>query len=538
MKPLLLAILFPAFLPAQAWSPDLGTGRYRNPVVYADYSDPDVVRVGDDYYMTASSFGHVPGLPILHSRDLVNWRIVNYALRRLPSPDFDAPQHGNGVWAPSIRYHAGEFYIYYGDPDRGIYVVKARDPLGAWDPPVLVRSAKGWIDPAPLWDDDGNAYLVHAFARSRAGIKHRLHVNRMSPDGLRLLDDGTEVFMDSVRHPTMEGPKFYKRGGWYYIYAPAGGVPTGWQTVLRSRSPLGPYEDRIVLAQGSTAVNGPHQGAWVDTRSGEQWFVHFQDRGPYGRIVHLQPMAWRPDGWPVIGRDADGDGTGEPVAEWRKPNVGRRGERPEVPQTSDEFDGERLGLQWQWQANEQPGWYALGAPRGSLRLTAQRFPADGSALWGMPGLLLQKLPAPTFTATTRLTLAAGDSAAQAGLVVFGLDYAYLALRRTAGGAPELVQARRTNADQPGAETETVASLATGTGTVYLRVEVGDGAVCRFAYSLTGRPDDFTAVGEPFQAREGKWVGAKVGLFATGQGGTYADFDFFRVVPNGASSGHH
>ncbi|HKG90946.1 MAG TPA: glycoside hydrolase 43 family protein [Gemmatimonadaceae bacterium] len=540
------SLVAPVAARAQAWDPDLGNGRYRNPVVYADYSDPDIVRVGGDFYMTASSFGHVPGLPILHSRDLVSWRIVNYAIRRLPSPDFDAPQHGNGVWAPSIRYHAGEFYIYYGDPDRGIYVVKTRDPLGAWDPPVLVRAAKGWIDPAPLWDDDGNAYLVHAFARSRSGIKHVLHVNRMSPDGLRLLDEGTPVFMDSVRHPTMEGPKFYKRGGWYYIFAPAGGVPTGWQTVLRSRSPLGPYEDRIVLAQGTTAVNGPHQGAWVELASGEHWFAHFQDRGPYGRIVHLQPMVWRADGWPVIGRDPDGDGTGEPVAEWAKPNVGRRRRRGEraVPQTSDEFGGTRLGLQWQWQANEQPGWYALGARRGMLRLHALPASSADGNLWTAPNLLLQKLPAPEFTATTRVSLAPGGGAARAGLVVFGLDYAYLALRRTdaGGGASELVQARRAKADGgAGAEEQVVAALPAGAGAVYLRVTVSEGAVCRFAYSLTGKQADFTPIGGAFQAREGRWVGAKLGLFAlvpmgAADRGRFADFDFFRIAPAKGAGG--
>jgi hypothetical protein len=323
LRPLLLlcAVALPAA--AQPWRPDLGSGRFRNPVVFADYSDPDVVRVGDDFYLTASSFGAVPGLPILHSRDLVNWRLIGHALPRLPA-DFDVPQHGNGVWAPAIRHHAGAYYIYWGDPDRGIYMVKARDPRGPWDAPVLVKAAKGWIDPAPLWDDDGQAYLVHAFARSRAGIKHRLHVARMHPDGTRLLDEGTLVFMDSVRHPTMEGPKFHKRDGWYYLFTPAGGVATGWQTVLRARTPLGPYEDRIVLAQGATAVNGPHQGAWVELANGTHWFTHFQDRGAYGRIVHLQPMTWRPDGWPVIGADPDGDGTGEPVSEWRTPVARRR----------------------------------------------------------------------------------------------------------------------------------------------------------------------------------------------------------------------
>src|SRR5262249_28075737 len=139
--------------------------------------------------------------------------------------------------------------------------------------------------------------------------------------------------------------------------APAGGVKTGWQTVLRSENIFGPYEDRIVLAQGNTQINGPHQGAWVETKSGESWFVHFQERGAYGRVVHLQPMKWVND-WPVMGDDSDGDGKGEPVSRHTKPRAGA-GCRIIVPQTSDEFDSNTLGLQWQWQANSRENWFSL-----------------------------------------------------------------------------------------------------------------------------------------------------------------------------------
>jgi beta-xylosidase len=529
--PLIALLAPPAPLAAQAWSPDAGGGRYRNPIVFADYSDPDVVRVGDDFYMTSSSFNAVPALPILHSKDLVHWTLINHAVQRFPDAAFDVPQHGNGVWAPSIRHHDGWFWIFYGDPDRGIYRVRTRDVRGRWEPPVLVKEAKGWIDPAPLWDDDGNAYLVHAFARSRSGIKHVLHVNRMSPDGTRLLDNGTQVFLDSVAHPTMEGPKLYKRNGFYYIFAPAGGVPTGWQTVLRSRNIYGPYEDRIVLAQGSTPINGPHQGGWVETESGEGWFVHFQDREAYGRIVHLQPVAWKDD-WPVMGIDADGDGKGEPVAEFRMPNVGRA-YPPVVPQTSDEFGAETLGLQWQWAANWGDAWFSLGERPGWLRLRAQAVPDSAVNLWRVPNLLLQMLPAPTFEATTRVSFAGRAPGERAGLVVMGMDYAYLALHRTADGV-ELVQARAANAHQGGRESEIRIPLRSND--LHLRVTVentaGHEAWCRFWYSADGRR--WEPVGERFKAREGRWIGAKVGLFATapaGSGATgHADFEFFRIAP--------
>ncbi|MCB0629654.1 MAG: glycoside hydrolase 43 family protein, partial [Lewinella sp.] len=282
------------FVYAQVYQPDLGNGKYKNPIIHADYSDPDVVRVGDDFFMVASSFNCVPGLPLLHSKDLVNWSIINNVIQKLePAEAFDQPQHGNGVWAPSIRYHAGWYYVFYGDPDYGIYMCRTRNPWGEWEPPHLVRAAKGWIDACPFWDDDGNAYLVHAFAGSRAAIKSILVLHKMSIDGTVLLDDGVLVFDGHKDHPTIEGPKMYKRNGYYYIFAPGGGVEFGWQTVLRSRNIYGPYEDKIVLSQNDTDINGPHQGAWIDTPNGESWFVHFQDKRAYGRITHLQPAEWK-----------------------------------------------------------------------------------------------------------------------------------------------------------------------------------------------------------------------------------------------------
>ena len=331
---------------SKVWVADNGDGTYKNPILHADYSDPDAIRVGDDFYLTASSFNTSPGLPILHSKDLVNWELINYVfLRQKPYDVFDKPQHGGGVWAASIRYHDGEFYIFYPDPDFGIYMTKAKNPAGAWSEPVLIKSGKGWIDPCPLWDDDGNAYLVSAFAGSRAGIKSILIVSKMNTDGTKLLDDGVLVFDGHENQPTIEGPKFYKRNGFYYIFAPAGGVPTGWQLVLRSKNIYGPYEEKIVLAQGNTVTNGPHQGAWVNTQAGEDWFLHFQDKGAYGRILHLEPMSWKND-FPVIGIDKDGDGTGEPVFTYKKPNVGKT-HSIETPPDSDEFSDAKLGLQWQ-----------------------------------------------------------------------------------------------------------------------------------------------------------------------------------------------
>ena len=255
------AILSHAQYKSQVWVSDKGDGTYVNPVIHADYSDPDACVVGDDFFMTASSFNCTPGLPILHSTDLVNWEIINYAIKSVEPADYYASaRHGKGVWAPSIRYHNGEFYIYWGDPDFGIFMVKTKDIYGEWEKPVLVKAGKGMIDPCPLWDEDGNVYLAHAWAGSRTGFNSIITVCEMNREGSAVISAPVMVFdgNDGTNH-TIEGAKFYKRNGYYYIFAPAGGVVTGWQLVLRSKNVYGPYEPRIVMAQVKTDINGPHQ---------------------------------------------------------------------------------------------------------------------------------------------------------------------------------------------------------------------------------------------------------------------------------------
>ena len=506
---------------SKVWVADNGDGTYKNPVLYADYSDPDVLRIGDDYYLTASSFDAVPGLPVLHSKDLVNWELIGHVYAQQPPADiYSKPQHGNGAWAPSIRMHNGEVYIFYPDPDYGIYMVKAKTPAGPWSEPLLIKHVKGWIDPCPLWDDDGKAYLVSAMSASRSALKSTLIVSRMDPDGSRLLDDGVLVYDGHTQDPTVEGPKFYKRNGYYYIFAPAGGVPGGWQLALRSKNIYGPYERRVVLAQGKTAVNGPPQGGWVETAAGEFWFLHFQDQGPYGRVVHLEPMKWVDD-WPVIGDN------GQPVQTYRKPKTPRN-YPVRTPPDSDEFNQPRLGLQWQWQANPQPVW-ALPAPAlGVLRLYAVPPPEGARNLWEVPNLLLQKFAGPRFTVTAKVTFTPRVDQDRAGLIVMGTDYAAVTLRKK-GERLHVSQIVCKDADRGNAEQEHDASSVEG-DTFYLRVSIAPGAVARFSYSVDG--SNFTPIGERFTARAGRWIGAKVGLFAEGSAAApefgYADFDWFRL----------
>ena len=525
LAPLLPFVIHSQSTVSKVWVADNGNGTYKNPIIHADYSDPDAIRVGGDYYLVSSSFNAVPGLPILHSKDLVNWRIINHVFREQEPKDIFAKAVHGGVWAPSIRFHAGKYYIYWGDPDQGIFMSKATDPASDWSKPLLIKEAKGWIDPCPLWDSDGNAYLVHAFAGSRAGIKSILVVNKMNDEGTRILDGGVIVFDGHDSDPTVEGPKFYKLNGYYYIMAPAGGVPTGWQLALRSKNIYGPYEKRIVLAQGKSSINGPHQGALVDTPNGESWFLHFQDKGAYGRVVHLQPVEWK-NGFPVIGVNADGDGTGEPVQNYRKPKSGSIS-HIETPADSDEFSGAKLGNQWQWSANPQATWSFPFPEKGVLRMFSVGRSNGFRNLWDAPNLLLQKFPAEEFTATAKVALDPRFEGEKFGLVVMGLDYSYLGVSYKDG---KLYAAQFTakDADKGTRENETE-PFQVPSKEFYFQVKVAKGALCSFRFSQDGK--NFVNVGVPFKAREGRWIGAKIGFFfdrlETFNDAGSADIDWFR-----------
>ena len=424
-------------------------------------------------------------------------------------------------------------------------MVKAKNAEGPWSEPVLVKSGKGIIDTTPLWDDDGKVYMVHAYAGSRAGLKSVIAICELNADATKAITPSRIVFDGHEAHETCEGPKFYKKGDYYYIFHPAGGVPTGWQVVLRSKHIYGPYEWKTVLAQGDTPINGPHQGAWVDTPTGEDWFLHFQDVGAYGRLVHLQPMKWVDD-WPVIGEDKDGDGCGQPVLTYRKPHVGKA--YPVcTPQENDEFDGFTLSPQWQWHANINEKWAYYAGDQSIVRLYSYPVVEDYRNLWDVANLLLQKTPAPNFTATMKLTFRPTNryQGERTGLVVMGLDYAGLMLENTDKGVV-LSQAECPDAEN-GTPEQVNASTSLNHPTVYLRVRFScDGrriaqsegghdlvVMCQFSYSLNGK--DFKQLGRPFQAREGKWIGAKIGTFCTrpaikANDGGWVDIDWFRITP--------
>ena len=514
-----LALALAAAAPAAAQQ-----ATYTNPILYADYSDPDLIRVGDDYYMVASSFHFSPGIPVLKSRDLVHWTIVGHVLPRLPfGPLYDMPgphtlddaiskpiggtKYASGVWAPSIRHHGGLFHVYWATPDEGVYMATAEDPAGPWSPAVQVIAQAGLEDPCPFWDDDGQAWLVHGKVGAGPLVLHR-----MSADGKSVLDEGVVIAEDKVNLPILEGPKLYKRNGWYYIFAPIGGVERGPQAVGRARDIRGPYEWRTVLEPGTTPIQGPHQGGWVETPSGQGWFAHFNSTGAFGRIVHLQPLVWRED-WPVIGQPIAGKDSGQPVASLAMPDTGQPPTADRL-QDSDEFSAVTLGLQWSWNHNPLDSAWSLSARPGWLRLEAQ--PAQH--LVTARNTLTQILQGPRPSYTTRLNVGGMAEGQRAGLTLFGVRPSWIGVVREGG------RNRITLASEG---VETAGPELTGR-TVELRAEVSEGQSVRYSYSLDG--STFTPLGDPiWLARFSWWKGSRPALFSftRGDSGT-ADFDWFHV----------
>ena len=483
---------------------DQGNGTYINPVLNIDFSDPDAIRVGDSYYMVASDF-HYLGMQILQSKDLVNWEYVTQLYSRFDYPGWDDNQHySGGSWAPSIRFHDGRFYVFFCTPDEGLFMTSATDPAGPWTPLHCVKEVWHWEDPCPFWDEDGQAYLGHSLWGAGPIIVHK-----MSPDGKELLDDGVVVY----RGPVAEGTKFHKRNGYYYLSIPEGGVGGGVQVILRSQSLYGPYEKRVVLEQGSTPVNGPHQGAIVDTPEGEWWFLHFQSTPVLGRVVHLQPMWWQDD-WPVMGVDIDRNGIGEPVYCWKNPTGTETS--PSCPATSDDFSGPELGVQWQFNHNPVPEMWSLTEHPGQLTLHAMQAPSFREAR----NTLSQKLVGYRGTVTVKLDCSAFTDGCRGGLAVMGSRMATLGVKKEDGKCSFYA-----SVDE---ESETEGPALKG-HTAYLRFTYDAPAEC-FRFFLSGDGRTFEPIGEAFCSYSAYWKGARPALFAYNvqEDGGVVVFDDFRL----------
>ena len=540
MKKLTLLVALLLAFGAPSAEPEPAARSYRNPILHADYSDPDVIRVGQDYWLVASSFHFSPGIPVLHSRDLVNWRIAGHVLPRLPfHPAYDmvppysltdatskpvgsGQRYAGGVWAPSLRHHGGLFYVYWATPDEGIFMSTAVDPAGPWSAPAAVLPGPGYEDPCPFWDDDGKAYLVHSKVGAGPLVLHA-----MSADGKRVLDAGTTIVEDKVNLPVLEGPKVYKRDGYYYLFAPVGGVSTGPQAVLRAKNIAGPWEHRKVLLPGN-GLDGPHQGGYVETPSGQGWFIHFNSSGAFGRISHLQPVVWR-DGWPVIGTPVADGSAGVPVAGGAYPDTGAPASNFRL-QDSDEFSAAGLGLQWSWNHNPDDARWSLSQRPGYLRIEAN----EARHLVGARNVLTQVLQGPASQITARLELQGLGERQRAGLALFGVRVPWIGIVHE-GKANFLAYA------DGGTETRVapVAGIA-----ILLRATVRADQAVQFSYA----PDEskpFLDAGPAIPlARFSWWKGSRPALFTwiksdadgarAGDGGrgigrNFVDVDWVRVA---------
>ena len=485
---------------------DQGNGTYINPILNADYSDPDVIRVRDKYYMIASDF-HFLGMQVLESSDMINWKLISQIYHHFDFPGWDNnQQYAGGSWAPSIRYHDNKFWVFFCTPKEGLFMSNAINPSGPWSPLHLVKKVEKWEDPCPFWDEDGQAYL----GRSRHGAGPII-IHKMSADGTRLLDEGMTVYTG----PVAEGTKIFKKDGYYYLSIPEGGVGTGWQTILRSKNIYGPYEKKVVLEQGSTTINGPHQGAIVDTPDDQWAFFHFQHHHALGRVVHLQPMHWEND-WPVIGVDFDRNGIGEPVYVCQKPIESKT---IFAPQTDDDFSTPNLSLQWQFNHNPTDHAWSLSAHPGSLTLKALK----SSTFRLARNTLTQKIMGNISEATIAMDFTEIADGQRCGLACMGKINNVLGIKMEKG-QKYLYTSNDT--------TEISTTFPNG-NQIYLRVSI-DMTNQKFQYFYSTDNIRFIPYGTSFFIPFGFWKGARIALYCYNkeqEAGT-ASFQWFKYKHDG------
>lgn len=486
--------------------------RYENPVLLGDYSDPDVIRRNDSYYLIASSFNHTPGIPVLKSKNLVNWKLIGHVFEEIPFPRFKDVQHGDGAWAPSLRYHNGLYYAIIPFPDEGIYVSCTSDiDKGNWSKPWCLINAKGIEDPCPIWVKD-KCYLVVGFVKSRIGFNSMLGLYEVSPDLKTKLTDYKIIFDGHNTQPTIEGPKFYYRNGYFYIMAPAGSVKTGWQTCLRSRDIYGPYEEKIVMLQNDSKINGPHQGALIDLGKDKWAFMHFQDMGPYGRVVHLQPARWIQD-WPICGEVKDEMLCGTPYSSYeylidRKSNFS-------IP-VSDKFKGRSLSLIWQTPANKSGHWYDVND--GLTLYCWYHNDRAYNALNLTPNVFLTKIALYSFTIRTSCILDLVHDGDEVGLCYMGRNYQYVCIKRIKREYHLQLKQGYFNQDN---DVVLFDSIFHGNEIEFM-MKYSYPHVYQLGFNGTYFKNKFTAL-------PGRWIGGKYGIYAKGlRTGGKAIFRYFQV----------
>lgn len=485
---------------------DNGNGTYTNPVIHAEFPDPDVIKVGDVYYMVSTTMHFFPGATLLKSYDLVNWEFCSNPLQMIEASDAynlvnGQNRYARGQWATSIRYNNGKFYLLFTTLDEGGYLLTATDPEGSWD---IKKLSQGYYDPGLLFDDNGKIYVVHGIGT--------LTMTELNQDFEKVGEQ--QVFRGELQEG-LEGSHLYKINGYYYIYATYGGL-SPLQVALRSTNIYGPYEEKVVLANDDNI----HQGALIQTQSGEWWTMLFYDKMPYGRMPNLQPITWE-NNWPMIG--AKENGVYKSVKTYQKPNVGANHAITALT-TNDNFRDYKLGLQWGWNHNaDHSKWSLLDRP-GFLRLKTASVVNE---LTDARNTLTQRIfgyqseTTPSY-ATIKLhvnNMAEGDVA---GLTAFTLPDTYIGVKKE-GGVKKLF-VKTDNSEKTGA---TVTN-----DSVYLRVvtqfKFNESNKGRFYYSFDNVT--YTPLAPEFELKYSYdfFVAPRFGIFnyATQSLGGYADIDWF------------
>ena len=405
-------------VPAQQIQSDNGDGTYTNPIIYSDFPDPDVIRVDSAYYMVSTTMFVFPGVTILKSYDLVNWDYCSNAVQRMdfgPCYNLDGcNRYAHGQWATSLKYHNGKYYLLFLTLDEGGFICTAGRPEGPWE---IKKLPRGFHDPGLFFDDDGKIYVAYGYSN--------IYVTELDTNFVAKRSD-VLVFTGDIRSG-LEGSHVYKKNGYYYLYCTYGGGD-GFQVALRSKSIYGPYEEKVVIRDNSYLGTGLHQGALVETQTGEWWTIIFQDGGAFGRFPSLQPVTWQDD-WPMVGVNGKG------VVTSTKPNVGTVYPITVLP-TSDEFDSTKLGMQWGWNHNPDSTKWSLTQNPGYLRLSTAKVV---SSFNDARNTLTQRMYAfhsalrstPT-TATVKIEIDSMHDGDVGGLAVFQNPYAYIGIKKTNG----------------------------------------------------------------------------------------------------------
>jgi beta-xylosidase len=486
-------------------------GTYQNPVLPADYSDIDCIRVGEDYYAISSTFQYSPGVVILRSKDLVNWTITGHIVNDLnqisPAMNWDRmDRYGKGIWAGAIRFHARRFWVYFGTPDEGYFMSTAENPAGPWSPLHRVLAAKGWDDCCPFWDDDGQGYLIGTDFKD----DYQIHLFTLTADGKDIVPGSDKIIHHSRGS---EANKLYKINGWYYHLFSE--VRAEGRAVMMERSGniRGPYLEEKQMNHAEKKYNEPNQGGLVQSQKGDWYFLTHHGTGDWsGRVVSLLPVTWK-EGWPIIGK-AGGDGVGQMVWSGRMP---LKGQPVICPQTNDDFNDRSLQPQWEWNYQPRKEKWSLTAKPGWLRLQAYRPLRSGDLLVAGNTLTQRVFRTPYNQVTVKLDISGMADGQHAGIAHFGSpDYSTLGV--TCIGKVRRLDFRIKEA--------VITGPVVNSDSLWLRSQWGADGLSRFYYSLDGRT--FFPFGQPYQLKWESYRGDRIAIynFNDKDDAGFIDVDYF------------